>query len=142
MKAGAYLALIDCHRLSTLERSEEYADLLSLLRQSALKSDSVHLELAQKVALACMGNHHLWQDLGLEDRATISLLMEEHFPDLFRANSGKMRWKKFFYQQLCQRAEVHACRAPSCAECYSYAECFGSEDGQPLSQLTYQQMAV
>jgi len=132
MDVSSYLALIDCHRLNALIRSDEYDDLFDLLCESAVCHDPLHLELARQLALACMGNHHLWQDLGLTDRGTLSMLMQEHFSSLYRANSGNMRWKKFFYQQLCQRAEVHACRAPSCSECSSYAECFGCEEGQPL----------
>jgi nitrogen fixation protein NifQ len=43
-----------------------------------------------------------------------------------------MRWKKFFYLKLCERAEIRACRAPSCGVCKMQVECFGSEEA-PLS---------
>jgi nitrogen fixation protein NifQ len=39
-----------------------------------------------------------------------------------------MKWKKFFYKQLCEREGVNACKAPSCAACDDYSKCFGSED--------------
>ena len=43
-------------------------------------------------------------------------------------NDRDMKWKKFLYKQLCDRAEINACRAPSCSVCSDYARCFGPED--------------
>ena len=39
-----------------------------------------------------------------------------------------MKWKKFFYKQLCQTEGIHTCRAPSCEVCADYQACFGPED--------------
>jgi nitrogen fixation protein NifQ len=41
-----------------------------------------------------------------------------------------MKWKKFFYKQLCDRAEVKMCPAPSCQVCNDYQNCFGSEEDE------------
>jgi nitrogen fixation protein NifQ len=46
---------------------------------------------------------------------------------LKRKNAGDMKWKKFFYRQLCEAAEVPICKSPSCAECCDYSVCFGPE---------------
>ncbi|MCX7161517.1 MAG: nitrogen fixation protein NifQ [Rhodocyclales bacterium] len=42
-------------------------------------------------------------------------------------NSGDMKWKKFFYRQLCEAAGVLICKSPSCANCCDYSHCFGAE---------------
>jgi nitrogen fixation protein NifQ len=59
--------------------------------------------------------------------------MRENFPGLFLANGGNMRWKKFFYRELCRRAEIAICRAPSCAVCSEIGVCFGAEEGPVLA---------
>ncbi len=38
-----------------------------------------------------------------------------------------MKWKKFFYRQYCEQAEVLICASPSCARCSDYPACFGPE---------------
>jgi nitrogen fixation protein NifQ len=43
-----------------------------------------------------------------------------------------MRWKKFFYRQLCEQADVLICKSPSCGVCCDYASCFGAEDRPAL----------
>lgn len=133
MDATAYLALLDLGRLATIprQRDDEYEELLALLRDHA--AGPGRGPLAAAVARGCLGDNHLWQDLGLADRQTLSALLGEHFPRLFARNTGNMRWKKFFYLQLCQQAEIRACRAPSCGVCAHLGECFGSEDGPALA---------
>ena len=84
--------------------------------------------VAETVALACLGDDHLWQDLQLPHRAALSALMTRWFPGLAARNTGDMKWKRFLYKQLCDRAEVQACRAPSCGVCSDYTQCFGSEE--------------
>jgi nitrogen fixation protein NifQ len=109
-------------------REDEYEDVLALLLEFAADRDAATLQLAEMIALACLGDNHLWQDLGLPSRKMLSDLMRENFPGLFLANSGNMRWKKFFYRELCRRAEISICRAPSCAVCTDLAVCFGNEE--------------
>lgn len=110
-------------------RIDEFDDLLALLLDHAARRDAPTDLLARRVARACLGENHLWQDLGLPHRGALNDLLRHHFPALHAKNTGDMKWKKFFYRQLCERAEVRACRAPSCGECSDYARCFGPEDG-------------
>ena len=83
--------------------------------------------VAQTVALACLGDNHLWQDLQFASRAELSALMCHWFPALVERNHADMKWKKFLYKQLCERAEVFICKAPSCAVCTDHKLCFGPE---------------
>lgn len=107
---------------------DEFPDLLGLLLEHRAVADEAHRRVAHLVAAACMANDHLWQDMGLPDRAALSHLLETYFPVLAARNTGNMKWKKFFYKQLCEREGVNACRSPSCAACMDYEKCFGAED--------------
>ena len=109
-------------------RCDEYQDLLALLLEYRRDDGDGTAWVAGTVAAACMGDNHLWQDLGLANRQELSGLLQTHFPLLYAKNTGNMKWKKFFYKQLCERADVNACRAPSCAVCDDYARCFAAED--------------
>lgn len=84
--------------------------------------------MAALVARACQGNNHLWQDLGLESRQQLSALLTRHFAPLVRANIHDMKWKKFFYRQLCERAGLPVCPAPRCDACADRRNCFGPEE--------------
>lgn len=110
-------------------RGEEFGDLLDLLLEHRGSPDKESEWLAFAIATACMDNDHLYQDMGLPNRQILSGLLEEYFPSLFARNTGNMKWKKFFYKQLCDRSGVNACRAPSCAVCADYLKCFGPEEG-------------
>jgi nitrogen fixation protein NifQ len=83
----------------------------------AAGSAAERCRVAQTVALACLGDNHLWQDLQFASRAELSALMRHWFPALVARNHADMKWKKFLYKQLCERAEVLICKAPSCAVC-------------------------
>jgi nitrogen fixation protein NifQ len=85
--------------------------------------------VAETIALACLGDQHLWQDLQLASRAELSALMRRWFPALVAKNSADMKWKKFLYKQLCEREQIFICKSPSCAACSDYALCFGPETG-------------
>lgn len=106
---------------------DEFPDLLHLLLDHRAVADSRHRDVAHLVATACMGGNHLWQDLGLPNRLALSQLLAAHFPVLAAKNSGDMKWKKFFYRQLCEREGVLICKSPSCGVCCDYAKCFGEE---------------
>jgi len=106
---------------------DEFADLLALLLESRAAPDERRAWLAHAIASATMGENHLWQDMGLPARKLLTQLMRENFPALAAKNTGDMKWKKFFYRQICERAEVPICKAPHCAECCDYGECFGGD---------------
>ncbi len=106
----------------------EFPDLMQLLLEHRTVADEHHRRMAHLVASACMSGNHLWQDLGLPDRKALSTMLFGHFPTLAARNTGDMKWKKFFYKQLCDREGVNACKAPSCAACDDYSKCFGAEE--------------
>ncbi|MEO5659862.1 MAG: nitrogen fixation protein NifQ, partial [Polaromonas sp.] len=84
--------------------------------------------VAWALACASLGNNHLWQDLCLPSRGELSALIGRWFPRLAARNTQNMKWKKFFYKQLCERADLVICRSPSCGVCADYPQCFGPED--------------
>lgn len=88
--------------------------------------------LARMIARRAMRPHHLWQDLGLGNRAELSEVMRRHFPRLARRNEHDMKWKKFFYRMMCSDEGFTLCAAPVCSECDDFDQCFGSEDGEAL----------
>ena len=84
-------------------------------------------EMATIIAHACMGFRHLWEDLGLESRQLLRLLMTDCFPELVTLNQQDMRWKKFFYRQRCEQEGGYLCRSPSCHACHERANCFATD---------------
>lgn len=116
-------------------RLDEFGDLVALLLDHRVRCDEPSRWLSHAVATACMGANHLWQDMGLPSRKVLSALMETHFTSLALLNTGDMKWKKFFYRQLCERAGLRVCRAPSCGVCEDYSLCFGPEDGLQSSAI-------
>lgn len=106
---------------------DEFDDLVELLLEHRAMPDEHGAWLAYAVATAAMGENHLWQDMGLPNRKVLSELMQSHFPTLAARNVGDMKWKKFFYRQLCERADVLICKSPNCADCCDYRICFGPE---------------
>jgi nitrogen fixation protein NifQ len=105
----------------------EWSDLQKLLLDHRAGERDSELWIADIVATACAGRDHLWQDLGLANRDELTKLMWVNFPELARANTGDMKWKKFLYRQFCSREGIYVCPAPSCGECKDYAKCFGPE---------------
>ena len=106
----------------------ELDDLEKLLRDYRADRSPAETWLASIVATACAGADHLWQDLGLGNRQELSHLMWVNFPELARANSGDMKWKKFLYRQFCAQEGIYTCPAPSCGVCTDFARCFGPEN--------------
>ena len=117
------------HSARTPHRFEvdEFDDIVALLLDYRNPTDEKAEWLVHAIATAAMGERHLWQDLGLPSRSVLSALMQRHFPRLAALNSRDMKWKKFFYRQLCDRAGIPICKSPNCADCCDYAFCFGPE---------------
>lgn len=111
---------------------DEYDDLVALLLEHRADDSAAILWLSHAIATASLRSNHLWQDLGLPDRRMLSRLMVENFPSLAALNVGDMKWKKFFYRQLCEKAEVLICKSPNCVVCDDHAVCFGPEEGAAL----------
>jgi nitrogen fixation protein NifQ len=106
---------------------DEFDDLVELLLAHRTTDAPDSRWLAHAVATASMADQHLWQDLGLPSRVELNALMATRFTTLKLKNAGDMKWKKFFYRQLCEQAEVLICKSPSCAACCDYPACFGPE---------------
>jgi nitrogen fixation protein NifQ len=106
---------------------DEFDDLVELLLAHRTTDAPDSRWLAHAVATASMADQHLWQDLGLPSRVELNALMATRFTTLKLKNAGDMKWKKFFYRQLCEQAEVLICKSPSCAACSDHPLCFGPE---------------
>jgi len=107
---------------------DEFVDLVELLLDHRAGEEEMEVWLAHAVATAAMGENHLWQDMGLPNRKVLSALMQKHFPSLAALNDRDMKWKKFFYRQLCERSGILICKSPHCADCCDFRICFGPED--------------
>jgi nitrogen fixation protein NifQ len=114
--------------VADLVLAEEVDDLRTLLLDHRTADVMEAAWLASMVARACLFSDHLWQDLGLTSRKDLSSLLMRHFHPLASKNSGDMKWKKFFYKQLCDREGLNLCKAPSCGVCADYKVCFGLEE--------------
>ncbi len=110
------------------QRWDEMEELRKLLLDNRTGVTSSELWLADIVVAGCMGDDHLWQDLGLWSRTGLSRLMRENFEPLALRNDKDMKWKKFLYKQLCEAEGIYTCRAPSCEVCADYQVCFGPEE--------------
>ncbi len=117
-------------------RLEEWQDLNSLLLLHRTDpADETSILMSAIIANACLDEGHLWQDLGLADREDLNSALQRHFSQLHLKNSADMKWKKFFYRQLCDQAEIRLCQAPSCNLCNEYANCFGPDGGESWDRL-------
>ena len=108
-------------------RRDEWQDLVNLLLQHRAHRYSSENLMAHIVAAACMGSEHLWRDLGMQSRDQLRQLLTLNFPTLVQRNDRDMRWKKFFYKQLCEQEGGYVCRSPTCEQCPTYHDCFGDE---------------
>lgn len=106
---------------------DEFDELFELLWDYAEPQDAMGRWLACAISTAAQRNNHLWQDMGLPSRRELSAILNLRFPRLAAQNVNDMKWKKFFYRQLCQRSGIPICKSPSCADCCDYAICFGPE---------------
>ena len=107
-----------------LQREEEMLDLRELLMENRTLGTESEAWMADIVIAGCLGNDHLWQDLGLWSRSDLSKLMLENFEPLARCNDKDMKWKKFLYKKLCETEGIYTCRAPSCEQCDDFENCF------------------
>lgn len=95
--------------------------------------------LAAMVARRSMEPNHLWEDLGLRERAELTRLLERHFAPLAMRNIKNMRWKRFFYRMMCEDDGFVMCTTPVCSQCRDFDLCFGEESGE--SRLAFQRRA-
>lgn len=86
--------------------------------------------LASMVARRAFEPNHLWEDLGLRNRGELTRLLNRHFAPLAQRNTRNMRWKRFFYRQLCEGDGFLLCSTPICTDCGDFDICFGDESGE------------
>ena len=115
--------------VSALFPAVEYGDLMRLLLEHRSRRGEETELVAHAMAIACLGASHLWEDMHLDNRAELSSLIRAYFWSLAALNARDMKWKNFFYKQICAREGFNACRAPRCEECCDQERCFGPEDG-------------
>lgn len=109
-------------------RLDECEDVYNLLIGGRANKSESEVWMAKIVAVACQGQDHLWQDMGLWSRKQLTALLMNNFPSLASKNEKNMKWKKFLYKQLCITEGIYTCRAPSCEVCADYQVCFSPED--------------
>jgi nitrogen fixation protein NifQ len=109
------------------EFDDEYDELVALLMQYRRHQTLASEWLCHAISSACLHDNHLWQDMGLPNRSILTQLMQANFPALAAKNTADMKWKKFFYRQLCEQAQVDVCKSPNCADCCDYSLCFETE---------------
>jgi len=110
------------------DRVDEYEDIIKLLLDHKSGFGHAAEEVAYWVAASCLMDGHLWRAMELADRKELSELLAFHFHPLFEKNTGDMKWKKFFYKQICEREGFYTCKSPSCGVCVDYQKCFGLEE--------------
>ena len=110
------------------QRVDERDEVCKLLIGYRANQSESEIWMANIVAMACQGQDHLWQDMGLWSRDQLSELLMCNFPELAAKNVKNMKWKKFLYKQLCITEGIYTCRAPSCEVCADYDNCFAPED--------------
>lgn len=106
------------------------ADDLRTLLCSYLPKNATLLAPFLAVTLAaragCPG--HLWVATGLQERPQLTAAIGRHLPALLAANDKNMRWKRFFFKQLCNNSGGMMCKTPDCGVCSDYALCFAPEE--------------
>lgn len=132
--AQALLTSLPAEAAAVADAVEE-PDLRQLLLDNRTSDEECSAWLAAMVARRSLGANHLWQDLGLTNRGELSRLLIRHFAPLALRNTKDMKWKKFFYRELCQFDGVLVCKAPNCEVCTDVGICFAEESGEPLLPL-------
>jgi len=115
-------------RKADFSRMLEREDLVRLLRGYSVGESPERDWVVGILVAGCLGDDHLWQDLGLWSRADLSALIGQNFPELSALNVHDMKWKKFLYKRLCEEEGIYICRAPSCHVCMDYHKCYGPEE--------------
>jgi nitrogen fixation protein NifQ len=113
--------------------ADEEELLRDLLTRHACDASRTTRWLTAIIARRALRDDHLWQDLGLDNRGELNRLLARRYPRLHAGNTRNMRWKKYFYRQICELEGFTLCSAPHCSVCVDFAACFGDEDG--LSRL-------
>ena len=95
---------------------DEFEDLLALLLDHRTVATRKHL------AGACArhslhGRKSSVARHGITESFHALVAIKHHFTSLADRNRGDMKWKKFFYRQLCEREGLLLCKSPNCESC-------------------------
>lgn len=110
------------------EDAIEEPDYRQLLLDGRATGAEIEDWLASIVARRSLRPEHLWVSLGLRNRQELSDMLHRHFPAVAARNARHMRWKKFFYREMCQAEGVYVCKSPVCDVCPDFGHCYGGED--------------
>jgi len=119
----------------TGEEAIEEADLRAYIAEHGARGSAEERWLAAVLARRSLEPNHLWQDMGFRDRRELNAMFRRHFPALVARNANDMKWKKFFYRELCEREGMTLCKSPNCDVCEDVTVCFEEESGDPLNAL-------
>jgi nitrogen fixation protein NifQ len=111
-----------------LAQMPEKGELEALFNDYAIDDTPQRAWIAAILIAGSAGHHHLWEDIGLFNRADLTAMIAENFPRMAAKNDRDMKWKKFIYKQLCEREGIIACPAPTCDACNDFSICFASEE--------------
>jgi nitrogen fixation protein NifQ len=106
----------------------EEPDYRQLLLDGRAQGSEIEEWLANIIARRSLQPEHLWESLGLRHRSELTEMLYRHFPAVASRNTRGMRWKKFFYREMCQAEGVYVCKSPVCDVCPDFGECFGAEE--------------
>lgn len=106
----------------------EEADFRTMLLDGRRNGGEIEDWIARIVVRRSLRAGHLWTSLGLRTRKELSDLLHRHFPTLAERNTRGMRWKKFFYREMCQAEGIYLCKSPICDLCQDFNECFKPDD--------------
>lgn len=125
--APVLAAQVDPRAIEVTPEEQSVRDILGIYSSDAGRLQTHFIAM---IARRCQSPHHLWQDLGLRNRAELRELMTRRFAPLARKNSQDMKWKKFLYRMVCGSEGFTLCAAPVCSDCDEFHICFGAEDGE------------
>lgn len=127
---GASDMFCGCEVERAYAEDDEVAMVRSLLMAHRTVDTDESRWLAAMIARRAVEPNHLWEDLGLRNRAELSRLLMRHFASLAERNTRNMRWKRFFYRMLCEADGMVLCATPVCTDCSDFDLCFGEEGGE------------
>ncbi|NRP75962.1 hypothetical protein ILFOPFJJ_06886 [Ensifer psoraleae] len=92
---AAVIQAFGVEKVREAEPGVEEELLRDLLLAHARPGDSISACFAKIIARRAMRHDHLWLELGLSDRAELSLLLATHFPTLAAGNTSNTKWKRY-----------------------------------------------
>ena len=105
------------------EESWAITDLVKMLVQHRTVLDEDSTWLAHAIATSCLGGGELWRDMNLQSASVLHDLLHDFFTVFAARNRNAIPWRKFFLQELSDRAERRLLRMPASGPVPEYARC-------------------